>query len=175
MWISSCKFAQPAAQFLAHLRVERAKRLVQQQHLRLHGERAGQRDALALAAGKLRRKSFGERLELDEFQKFADTGADFLLRRARRFRADAQTEGDVFKNTHVPEQRVVLEGEAGLALAGGNLRHILAVKQNLRVAGVVEIPGRQWCAAAWSCRSRTARAARPVRRTRLSGSRCRAR
>ena len=47
--------AQPAAQFAAHLRVERAERLVEQQHARLDGQRAGQRHALALAAGQLRR------------------------------------------------------------------------------------------------------------------------
>ncbi len=38
---------------LAQLQVERAQRLVEQQHLRLVDQRAGQRHALALAAGKL--------------------------------------------------------------------------------------------------------------------------
>ena len=46
--------AQPGAQLLAHLGVERAERLVEQQHLRLDRERPGQRHALALAAGELR-------------------------------------------------------------------------------------------------------------------------
>ena len=49
--------AQPAAQLLAHLGVERAERLVEQQHARLDGQRAGERDALALAAGELARDS----------------------------------------------------------------------------------------------------------------------
>ena len=49
--------AQPAAQLLAHLGVERAERLVEQQHLRLDRQRARQRDALPLAAGELRRDS----------------------------------------------------------------------------------------------------------------------
>ena len=75
------QFAQPAAQFLAHLRVERAERLVQQQNLRLDRERAGERDALSLPAGKLGRIPFGERLELDEFQQ--------LVRRGRGFRPPA--------------------------------------------------------------------------------------
>jgi hypothetical protein len=44
---------QPAPQLLAHLGVERAERLVEQQHLRLDRQRAGQRHALALAAGEL--------------------------------------------------------------------------------------------------------------------------
>ena len=38
---------------LAQLEVERAERLVEQQHLGLVDQRAGQRDALALAAGQL--------------------------------------------------------------------------------------------------------------------------
>ena len=137
MWISSCKLAQPAAQFLPHLRVERAERLVEQQHFRFHGERAGERDALALAAGKLRRKSFGQRFELDELQQFFHAGADFVFRRPRFFGPDAQAERDVFKHAQVPEQRVMLKGKTGLALARGNLRHVLAVKQDLRLAGIV--------------------------------------
>ena len=45
--------AQPDAQVLAHPRVERAERLVEQQHLGLDGERARERHALALAARQL--------------------------------------------------------------------------------------------------------------------------
>ena len=42
--------AQPRAELLADLRVERAERLVEEQHLRLDRERPGERHALALAA-----------------------------------------------------------------------------------------------------------------------------
>ena len=42
--------AEPRAQLLADGRVERAERLVEQHHLRLDRERAGERHALALAA-----------------------------------------------------------------------------------------------------------------------------
>ena len=166
MWISFAQFAQPPAQLLPHLRVERAERLIQQQHLRLHGERAGQRDALALATGKLGRKPLGERFELDEFQQVTDACLNFFFGWARRFRANAQAERNVFEHGHVPEQRVMLEGKAGLALARGNLRHVLAVKQGPRRAGIVGNSRRRWCGAAWFCRSRTVRAARRVRRTR---------
>jgi hypothetical protein len=44
---------EPAAQFLADLRVQRAKRLVQQQDLPNHREGPRQGHALALAAGEL--------------------------------------------------------------------------------------------------------------------------
>ena len=46
--------------FIAELLVERPERLVEKQHLRLLGERAGKRHALALAAGKLVRLALGE-------------------------------------------------------------------------------------------------------------------
>ena len=45
---------------LAQLLVERAERLVEQQHLRPLGDRAGERHALALAAGELVRLALGE-------------------------------------------------------------------------------------------------------------------
>ena len=44
---------QPAPQLLPHLGVERAERLVEQQHPGLDGQRPRQRDALPLAAGEL--------------------------------------------------------------------------------------------------------------------------
>ena len=58
--------AQPLAQLAAHLRVERAERLVEQQHLRLHGERAGERHALQLAARELRGVALGQAVEPHE-------------------------------------------------------------------------------------------------------------
>ena len=48
------KAPQPRAQLDAHLRVERAERLVEQQDLRLDGERTRKGDALALTSRKLR-------------------------------------------------------------------------------------------------------------------------
>ena len=46
--------AEPLAELLAHLGVERAEGLVEEEDLRLGGERARERDALALAARELR-------------------------------------------------------------------------------------------------------------------------
>ena len=45
--------AQPFAQLRPHLRVQRAERLVQQQHPRLHRQRARERHALQLTAREL--------------------------------------------------------------------------------------------------------------------------
>ena len=57
---------QPGSQLLADAGVERAEGLVEQQHLRLDGERARERHALALAARELRRVAVGKALELHE-------------------------------------------------------------------------------------------------------------
>ena len=50
---------------LAQLAVERGERLVEQQHLGAFGKRARERDALALASGKLIRLAAREPGELD--------------------------------------------------------------------------------------------------------------
>jgi hypothetical protein len=74
--------AQPAAQLLAHLGIERAEGLVEQQHPRLHRQRPGQRDALALAAGELRRKAVGDPVELHQLEQLGHLGLDRRLGRA---------------------------------------------------------------------------------------------
>jgi hypothetical protein len=57
---------QPAAQFLSHLGVQRPERLVQQQHLRLHRQRTGQGDALALSTRQLRGIPVGQPVQLHQ-------------------------------------------------------------------------------------------------------------
>ena len=56
---------------LAQLQVERAQRLVQQQHARLADQRACQRHALALAARKLRRLALGHLGQPHQLQQLA--------------------------------------------------------------------------------------------------------
>ncbi len=92
---------------LAQLEVERAERLVEQQHPRPVDERAGQRDALALAAGELRRPAVAEVLaEPHHVQRLqrAPRGARLLADLL-----DPQPVLDVLEHVHVREQRVVLE------------------------------------------------------------------
>ena len=57
---------------LAQLLVERGERLVEEQQLRRLGERAGEGDALALAAGDLVRLAAAEAAELHEVEHLAD-------------------------------------------------------------------------------------------------------
>ena len=60
---------------LAQLEVERAERLVEQQRARVVHERAGQRDALLLAAGELRGLALGEVGEPDDLEQLVDAPA----------------------------------------------------------------------------------------------------
>ncbi len=100
---------------LAQLQVERAERLVEQQHLRAVDDRARERDALALAAGELRR-ACGRRTP-------GGGRARAPPPRARRALGlgdlgDPQPVLDVLADGHVREQRVVLEDGVDVARVG---------------------------------------------------------
>ena len=60
---------------LAELEVERAERLVEQQHARVVHERARERDALLLAAGELLRLAASRAREVDELEHLRDAAA----------------------------------------------------------------------------------------------------
>ncbi len=126
--------AQPGAQLLAHAGVERAERLVEQQHLRLDGERAGERHALALAAGELVRVALAEVREPDEVQQLLDLVGDLGLRAL----LDRQAEADVVGDAHVLEGGVVLEDEADLAALRRVVRDLLVADDHRAVVGLLE-------------------------------------
>ena len=132
--------AEPAAQLLAHLGIERAERLVEQQHARLDRERARKRDALSLAAGELRGVTLGLPIELHEFQELVHAAANFGLGRPLPSAFDTQPEGDILEHGEVAEQRVVLEHEADLALTHVRVRGVLAIDDDLARIRKVE-PG----------------------------------
>ena len=66
---SSCSRRSQRRSSLRTLASSGAEGLVEQQHLGLDRERTGQRDALALAAGKLVRVAVGDPVELHELQQ----------------------------------------------------------------------------------------------------------
>jgi len=79
--------AQRAAELDPNLGVERAERLVQQQHFGIDGERARKRDALALPARQLRREPAFQLLELNSFRSSRTRSS--ISRRDGRLRRDA--------------------------------------------------------------------------------------
>ncbi len=122
--------AQPAPQLLADLGVERAERLVEQQHPRLDGERPRQRDALPLPARELRRIPGAQVVELHQLEQLVDLPRDLRVRRPPVPRPHAQAERDVLEHRHVAEQRVVLEDEADAAIARAGVGRVLALEQH---------------------------------------------
>ena len=125
--------AEPGPQALPHLGVERAERLVQQQHL------AARRPA----PGPARRAAAGRRKAATETACRGRRAAPAAAARGRgdRFprstaacfaRPHAQAERHVLEHAHVAEQRVVLEHEADAALGGGPMGDVLVVEADAR-------------------------------------------
>src|SRR5206468_5906 len=110
--------------------VERPERLVEQQHLGLDGEGAGEGHALALPAGQLRRTAVRQPVELHELQEVHHLRADVGHGRAGGARPHAQAEGHVLEDGHVPEERVVLEDEPHPPHAHVALGLVLALEED---------------------------------------------
>ncbi len=66
--------------------IERAERLVEEQHARLRRERSCESDALLLAAGKRRDRASLEPVQPDEFEQLAHLSIDLMLRASPRMR-----------------------------------------------------------------------------------------
>lgn len=71
--------AKPCPQLLAHLRVEGAEGLVEQEHLRLYGEGARERHALTLATRELGWVALGELIEMHQLEKLPHAAIDLVL------------------------------------------------------------------------------------------------
>ena len=148
------KLALHAAQLLAHLDaqllVERGQRLVEQQHARLGDRGARQRDALLLAAGKLRRQPIGEFGQPHLFHHGVGGLAAFGL----GYAAHPQRKGDVVAYGKVRKQRVGLEHHRGAALRPAAGRRRSRRRSGSRPRSGPHVP--RSCAGSWSCRSRRA-------------------
>ena len=105
---------------LRRRRVEVAGRLVGEDQPGAAGERAGDRDALLLAAGELRRQMVEARREADAADLLLD--APLPLRCAEA--AVAQRHVDVVEHVEVGDQVEALEDEADLLVADPRLRAI---------------------------------------------------
>ncbi len=111
-----------------HLRVERAGHLVEQQIARLHGQRPADADALALAAGELRRIGIGAVAEADRGEQRPALGFRFGARPLQHL---DRRQRDVLQRRHVRIEVEELEHRAGaLARLGQLLR--LARRRNRR-------------------------------------------
>lgn len=93
---------------------------------------------MALSTGELGGQAFLIAFQLHGTQKLADPLADGGFRRALGASENAEGKGNVLIDIHVVEERVVLENKSGLALVGGEICDIAALKKNAPVAGIGE-------------------------------------
>ena len=98
--------------------VQRGQRLVEQQQSRVDGERAGQRDPLRLAAGKLPGLAAGVPGQPDPLQP----GGGLFPRGAPVCAVPARPERDVVQCGQMREQEILLEHDADRAALGGRPR-----------------------------------------------------
>ena len=130
------QLAHDGKDFTDHLRVKGGRRLVEQQHFGLHGQRAGNRDALLLAAGKLARLGVDVGCHADLFKVFQRGLLRGLLVLMQHI---AQARGAVVQHGHVVEQVEALEHHAHLGAVGAGVaprgRDVTAVEQHLAVRG----------------------------------------
>src|SRR5690606_7871066 len=111
------------AQLLAHVRVERAERLVEQQDAGLGREGARERHPLPLAARELRGEAVAELGEVHELEQLVDPRADLVAGAL----ADLEPERDVAPHGQVLERGVVLEHEPDAPSLRGEVRRLGAV------------------------------------------------
>mmetsp|Transcript_11774 Transcript_11774/g.27607 ORF Transcript_11774/g.27607 Transcript_11774/m.27607 type:complete len:203 (+) Transcript_11774:845-1453(+) len=116
--------------------VERTEGLVHQQHLGLHGQRAGDADALLHAAGDLVWALGAGVAHAHQLQR--SDGARLLLRRALPAAEDGlDRQQHVVQAAQPRQQRVVLEHNRTLGAGRGDL----AAVANQRAAGGLQQPG----------------------------------
>ena len=113
-------------QVRARERVERAERLVEQQHLRLHRERAGEADALLHAAGDLRRPLVLGVRHLHEIEIVHGPGVP-LGARLRAGEHLVDREPDVVVDGEPRQQRMVLEHDRAV---GAGLVDLAVLQQH---------------------------------------------
>ena len=110
---------------LAQLQVERAERLVEEQHLRLVDDRARERDALALAARELHRLAVAVAVEAHHRAAPRSTWRRAL---GALHALHLQAVADVLGDGHVREERVVLEDGVHVARVRRAARDVLAAE-----------------------------------------------
>lgn len=106
----------------AQLEVEGAQRLVEEQHLGVVDQGAGDGDTLLLAAGELVGLLARLLAELDEVEHVVDLLLDALDP------APTQAEGDVLEDVQVREERVRLEDGVHRPLVRRQVRHLLVAE-----------------------------------------------
>jgi hypothetical protein len=116
--------------------VQGAERLVEQERLRAVDQRAGQRDALLLAAGELPGLALLHPGELGELERPRDPALASSFGDA----AALQAEGDVALDVEVGEERVGLKDRVDVAAKRGDVGDVLAAEADAALVGSSKPP-----------------------------------
>jgi hypothetical protein len=106
------EFAHHRQDFVDHFRVQRRSRLVEQQHLRIHGQRTRDRHPLLLAAGELYRVLGRLILQPDPFEQQHGLAFGSL---AAHLADPHRRQRDIAQDAQVREQVETLEDHSDLA------------------------------------------------------------
>src|SRR5215475_7410445 len=118
----------------AELGVQVGQRLVEQEHLRLPDQGAGQRDPLALAAGQLPGPAVEQLVNAEP----AGCPAHLLRPLLPRYARGREREGDVREHGLVRVQGVALEHHRDLPRPGGQVGDHLPPDEDVALAGVLQ-------------------------------------
>ena len=141
---------QLAAHRRAQLRVEVRQRLVHQERLGIADDRAGERDALPLAARELLRAAVQQMPDLEELRDVAHRPSPLGLLDV----TEPERVGDVLRDGHVRVERVALEHHRDVAVARLQPRDVALAQQHLAAVGELEpredAERRRLAAAGWA-------------------------
>ena len=112
---------------LAHLEIQRAQRLIEEQDLGLVYQRAGNGDTLLLAAGKRADTSLLKPFQIHQIQDSAHLALDHVLGGLFLFKP----EGDVIVNIHMGKQSISLKDRIDRSFIRWKILDRFAVQQYL--------------------------------------------
>ena len=118
---------EPGTKFCTHLCVNRCKRLIQKQYLRIRCKRPGKSHTLSLSTGKLVRIPFLHSGKSGQLQKLRDAFFNFFLRHLHQFK----TKCHIIIYRHVTEQCVILKYKANASFGCRNIVDTLSVDVNI--------------------------------------------
>ena len=121
---------EPGTKLRSDFRIDRRKRLIKEQYLRIRCKCTRESDSLPLSAGQLIRITLLESGQSGELKQLRHAFFNFFLRNLRQL----QTKCDIVKHRHVTEQRITLEHETDATFGCRNVVDALSV--NVDVAGV---------------------------------------
>ena len=131
---ASLKVVQLRAQLFAQLEVQRAEGFVEQEDSRFVDDGAGQRHALLLSAGKLRRPAVSQRCDFDHVHHAPGPRSEFR----RRNSVHPQPEHNVVKDIQVRKERIGLKDRVDRAFVGRNLPRVGAVDAHRPFVGQIK-------------------------------------